>query len=257
MNTWIEWIQTNLLKNIPETYQIPDNEKWIKSLEEFYKLYKRKDWKLDQRYKTVEDFLLKIKELQYKDPIIYLHYFHFSLQNWFSAENLLKELQNIWFTNYTNKKSIYALFTNTLKWNWFNKDIYTRKTTKNCRKDNAIENPNHINNKRKELQKDEIDKLYNEFKNKTHNLLFLDLDKKKTLNQKIIYILANIWIIKKEKEEELAHFIKEYQNKNIWFLKTAQIIKWVIIKIIPEIWQTINEESLKKRLRERYNKYYK
>jgi hypothetical protein len=57
------------------------------------------------------------------------------------------------------------------------------------------------------------------------NLILKDLESKTTLNQKIIYILFSLNLLKKENDYELAKFIKKYKEKNIGFLKIAQIIK--------------------------------
>lgn len=246
--------KSNLVNcEIPEDYIIQVNFKWIKSFDEFKEKYKRKNWNFDQRYKSVEEFLDEISNLKDMDPIVYLHYITYSIDNWLSAENLLNELQKIWLKNYNNIKSIYALFRNTFKWDWFDKNNNTRSSTIK----QQLDNPNHINKQRQKLEEKEIENLYEKIILSVDKILFKDLNNKKTLNEKIIYILYNLNFIIKGNDLELANFIKKYKDKWIWFLKTAKIIKWLIIKVKPEIWNEINVENLKKRLNEGYNKYYK
>jgi len=240
-----------LKSHLPEKYKIPGISRWIKNYEDFKNKIKKKKWWLDQRYNNIIDLLDKIAETKNCDPILYIHYIYYSKENWVSAENLLKEFKKLWFDNYSNKDSIYALLKNTFNW-----DLLDRyKITRNSTKQQIKQNPNHINLQRKQIEKIEVEKLYKQIKKSVDSILLNDINTKKTLNQKVIYILYNLGFLKKENDYELANFIKEYQKRKIGFLKIAQIIKWIIIKIKPELENEINEQNLKKRLIERYKKY--
>ena len=238
--------------NLPENYKIPGISRWIKSYNELKLNITRKDWWLDGRYNNIIDLLDNIAEIKDCDPVLYIHHIYYSIEQWVSADNLLKEFQKLWFKNYTSKESIYALLKNIFNWDLLERYTNTRESTKK----QIITNPNHINNRRKDLEKKEIEKLYKKIKKSVDWLLLNELKYKKTLNQKIIYILFSLEYIKEENDFELAKFIEKYQDRGIWFLKTAQILKWLIIKIKPNLESEIDEQNLKKRLIERYKKHY-
>ena len=240
-----------LKSHLPEKYKISGISRWIKNYEDFKNKIKRKRWWLDQRYNNIIDLLDKIAETKNCDPILYIHYIYYSKENWVSAENLLKEFKKLWFNNYSNRKSIYALLKNTFNWDLLD----SNKIIRNSTKQQINQNPNHINIKRKQIEQIEIEKLYKKIKFSVDSLLLNELNYKKTLNQKIIYILYSLEFIKKENDYELSVFLKEYQKRKIGFLKIAQIIKWIIVKVKPELENEIDEQSLKKRLIERYKKY--
>jgi len=258
--TWTEWLwERERLLNI----NIPNDFEWISNYKDIEKKMLRKDWVVMKKYEKMSyliNNLNKFLEKEYTnkiDPIEYLYYLY-HIQKLTTIE-IFDRLKDFWSYKNNTKNTFEQMFKYTFGWElrWRNEPSANTKRKQSVNNWINTNNPNHINNQRSLLEKNEINFLYEKVKSNVDSLLLEELQKKSTLNQKVIYILHSIGYLENENDSDLADFVKTYQDKEIWFLKTAQIIKWLIIKIRPELESEINDQSLKKRLIERYNKYYK
>lgn len=250
-NTTWYWDRKEIIEiNIDSTFE------WMTSLTQLYK----------EKYRNKHPFLEKLKiTLKNKynndvDPIQYLYYLYYEEK--LSTSEIYDRLYKIWDYNNEYKNTFELMFKTTFWWEL----RWNTEASQNTKRKQSINNWNkwklsnglvEINKERANLIENEIKFLFDQVKWKVDNLLLEDLENKKTLNEKIIYILYSLWFLKEENDKELAYFIKTLQERKNWFLINAKSIKWLIIKIKPELEKDINEQNLKKRLIERYNKYYK
>lgn len=261
--TWTEWLWEREIKlsvNIPNTFI------WIKHSSEIKNKFKRKDNVIIKKYTQLNKLFinlsnfLKEKYQNEVDPVKYLYHLYYVEK--LSTIDIFDRLAYMWGYQNKEKDNFRLIFKNTFKWEL----RWNSKPSQNTKRKQSINNWNKwkvseaikkINQERAELEKNEVEFLFEQVKWKVDNLLLEDLENKNTLNKKIIYILFSLGLLEEENDEKLADFIKTFQDRDIWFLQTAKSIKWLIIKIKPELEKEIDEENLKKRLRERYNKYYK
>lgn len=230
----------------PDEINVPKEFSWIKNFEEFKNNFSDKKWIILKKYKRIYDFLnnIKVKLLNWKDPIKYLYYLYYDVE--LSTLDLEDLLWHFWNYSRWNISSILNLV---FWWKLRHPNRENHKTKLKKEKDkNKIKvfNKEQSNKKQKKVEK--VENILNRLsKNKEKNEFSQEIFSSiKNVRGRSQYILDINWYIPDDLFiENLIKLSDKYGMK-----VTAQAITNILEQETNKIWNIDKIELRAGRIRE-------
>lgn len=231
--SWTEWLWDLIIKKWKII--IPENFKWVKSLEELkINIVKKYSWKTENHIKFyvkwIFSFLNKIKEITWEDPIQYIYFLYYSNENKLSIEQISWRFNSLWIQ--INPDTLRRYFTKSFWWELTREDRQL-----SVAKYDKFEH--WANNGFKEINEGiavDIDKKSTKLielvtdinKWKVFEILDTEIQSIEFKAHKVTYILFHYKLLKEDSKEEFKKFLNNLKFEWSWARKIAKMLNNLI-----------------------------